>query len=96
MNKELERIKKQIIPILKKHKIKRAGIFGSHARGEQKEHSDIDLLIESESTMDLIEIINLKNHLEENIGKKVDLGEYSCIRKELRKSILKEEIPILR
>jgi len=35
-NDVIEEIKKKILPVLKKNKIKRAGIFGSYARGEQK------------------------------------------------------------
>src|SRR3989344_3383189 len=39
----LKKIKPKIIKILKKNKIKKAGIFGSYARGEQKKNSDIDI-----------------------------------------------------
>lgn len=45
MNK-IESIKKKIVPILKKHGVVRAGIFGSYARGEQNKNSDVDILIE--------------------------------------------------
>ncbi len=38
--------KKKIVLVLKKHNIKRAGIFGSYARGEAKKSSDMDSLIE--------------------------------------------------
>ncbi len=43
MNKEIEKIKKKIVPILKKNKVVRAGIFGSYARGENKKNSDVDI-----------------------------------------------------
>jgi len=43
--KQLERIKRISIPILKKNGVDKAGIFGSYARGEAKKSSDIDLLI---------------------------------------------------
>lgn len=36
LNPELSRLKPKIVSILKKNKIKKAGIFGSYARGEQK------------------------------------------------------------
>lgn len=95
MTKELEEIKKEIIPILKMHNVKKAGIFGSYVRGEQKKNSDIDLLVQVENEVDLIDFIKLKNLLEKAVKRKVDLVEYDCIRQELRQNILKEEIQIL-
>ena len=96
MIKELVDIKKKIIPILKEHNVKRAGIFGSYVRGEQKKNSDIDILVEVEKEADLIDFIRLKNTLEKAIKRKVDLVEYDCIRQEIRQNILKEEMPIIR
>src|SRR3989344_6115401 len=42
----LENIKKKIIGVLRKNNIKKAGIFGSYARGEGQRGSDVDILIE--------------------------------------------------
>jgi len=65
MIKELENIKKRIIPILKKYNVKKAGIFGSYVRGEQKKNSDVDLLVEVDKKVSLIGFIRLKNILGE-------------------------------
>ena len=94
--KELEDIKKKIVPILKKNNVKKAGIFGSYARGEQKKNSDVDILVEVEKEADLIDIIRLKNTLEKAVKRKIDLVEYNCIRQEIRQNILREEMPIIR
>ncbi len=94
--KELENIKKKIIPILKRHNVKKAGIFGSYVRGEQKKNSDIDILVEAEKEADLIDFIRLKNTLEKAVKRKVDLIEYDCIRQEIKQNILREEVPIIR
>ena len=94
--KNLDNIKSKVLSILKSNKVTRAGIFGSYARGEDKENSDIDILVELNEDLSLLEVIRLKNLLEKTIKKKVDLVEYSLIRKELRDIILKEAIPILR
>jgi len=92
----MEDIKKKIVKILKKYGIKKAGIFGSYARGEQTEDSDIDILVElSSSGFSLIDFIRLKNILEDSLNKKVDLVEYSAIKSLIRKDILKEEVAIL-
>ena len=85
------------MPILKEHKVIRAGIFGSFARGEQKEKSDVDILVEiNDDNMSLLGFIRLKNLIEKALNKKIDLVEYSLIRKELRERILSDEIPIMR
>jgi len=90
----IEKIKPQIIKILKKNKIKRAGIFGSYARGEQKKSSDIDLLVEYPKGMGL-EFVSIKFELEDKLGKKIDLVTYKGIHPLLKKRILNEEIRII-
>jgi uncharacterized protein len=40
-----EEIRRKIVPVLKKHNVTRAGIFGSYARGEQTKESDVDILV---------------------------------------------------
>ena len=94
MKNSIEKIKEKIIPILKKHKAIKAGIFGSYARGDYKEKSDIDILVELNKNLSLDEVIMIKIDLEKVLKKKVDLVEYETIRPELRESILKEEVSI--
>ena len=93
---EIERIKEKILPILKEHKVTKAGIFGSYARCEQKKKSDVDILVEVNNNMGLLEFISLKMIIEKAIRKKIDLVEYNTIRKELKEKILNDEIPIIR
>ena len=92
---EIEKIERKIIPLLKKHNVSRAGIFGSYARGEQNKRSDVDILVEVNKDMGLIEFISFKMLLEKAIKRKIDLVEYQTIRKELKDRILNEEIKIL-
>jgi len=91
----IEEIKRKILPILKKYGVTRAGIFGSVVRGEAREDSDIDILVEIESRMSSLDFVGLKLELEEALGKPVDLGEYSVIKPIIKKQILEEEVPIL-
>ena len=91
----IEEIKRKILPILKKYGVTRAGIFGSVVRGEAREESDIDILVEIESRMSSLDFVGLKLELEEALGKPVDLGEYSVIKPIIKKQILEEEVPIL-
>ena len=95
-DEELETLKEKIVSILKKHKIKKAGIFGSYARGEQKNNSDIDLLIKvKDNKFSLLDFVGLKLDLENTLGIKVDLVEYETIKPKIREKILNEEIKIL-
>ncbi len=91
----VEKIKSKIIPILKKNSVTKAGIFGSYARGEQKENSDIDILVEYPKAKSLLDFIGLKHELEDALGKKVDLVEYGAIKPRIKKRILKEEVRII-
>ena len=91
----VEKIKKKILPILKKYGVIRAGIFGSVVRGEETDESDIDILVEIERRMSLLDFAGLKLELEETLGKKVDLGEYSVIKPIVKEEILSEEVAIL-
>ena len=94
MSKEIDNVKQKIVPVLKAHKVSRAGIFGSYAWGEQKKRSDVDILVEIPDDRSLLEVAGLKGDLEKALRKKVDLVEYELIRKELKKSILKDEISV--
>ena len=95
-NKEIKKIKSKIIKILKKNKVSRAGIFGSYSRGEQKQNSDIDIVIEIEDkNMSLLGFIELKLKLEKILRKKVDLVEYSALKPLIKNRILNEEVNIL-
>ena len=92
---KVELIKKKIVPILKKNKVKRAGIFGSYARGEEKKNSDVDILVEVQKDWSLIDLAKIKIILEESLKKKVDLLEYEMIHPLIKKNALEEEIRII-
>lgn len=94
INKSIENIKQKILPLLKKNNIKKAGIFGSYARGEQKKNSDIDIIIEPPEQTSMA-FINLAQTLEKTLGKKVDLITYKYINKHIKKYILNDEVKIL-
>jgi predicted nucleotidyltransferase len=93
---ELERIKSNIIKILKDNKVTKAGIFGSYSRGEQRKDSDIDIVVNiQDKQMSLIGFIRLIKLLESALKKKVDLVEYNSIKPRIRETILNEEIRII-
>lgn len=88
-------IRDLVLPVLLRHGVKRAGIFGSVARGEATPESDVDILIELDKRTGLLDFIGIKLELEDVLGRRVDLGEYAAIKPLLRDRILGEEIPLL-
>ena len=80
--------------IKEKYKVKEIGIFGSYIRGEQKETSDVDILVEFEKPVSLLQIVSFENHLSDVLGIKVDVVPKKNIRKELKEIILKEAMPV--
>ncbi|MDQ0256763.1 putative nucleotidyltransferase [Evansella vedderi] len=83
---------KLIKPYLQeKYKVSKVGYFGSYARGEQTEDSDIDILVEFSQPIGL-EFVELKEYLEDKLGKEVDLVTVNALKPKLRKTILKEVI----
>ena len=69
-------------------------LFGSSVRGEQREDSDIDVLVEFEEGADLLDLVGLANFLEEQLQRKVDVVPKRALREEFRDSILREAVPI--
>ena len=80
---------------MRKHRIKKAGLFGSYVRGEQKKNSDIDILIEPTKNMSLLDLSGLKIELEKALSKKVDLVSYKYIHPYLKEKILRNEVSII-
>ncbi len=74
----------------------RLGLFGSVVRGEEKEDSDVDILVEIEKDISLLHFIHLKLPIEDSLGRKVDLVEYKTMKPRLREKILREQIVLLR
>ena len=87
----IEIIKRRILPILKREGVLRAAIFGSVARGEMTDKSDIDILVELGKDKSVLDLIGLKFDFEDKLGRKVDVVSYGGISPLLRDIILKEQ-----
>jgi predicted nucleotidyltransferase len=71
--------------------VKRIGLFGSFARGEQKESSDIDVLVEFEKPT-FRNFMDLSFYLEDLFGRKVDLVTVKGLRPRIRPYVEKDVI----
>ncbi len=91
----IDQIKQKAIPVLKAAGIKKSSLFGSYVRGEQRDNSDIDLLVEYPEQTTLFDVVQLKQNLEDALEKSVDLVGYNVIKPRLKKYILSEQVQIL-
>ena len=90
--------KTDILDFLRSHKdemhkkfgLIKIGLFGSYVRGEQREDSDIDLVVEIESSNKFRSFFGLKAYLEASLHKKVDLGIESSLKPIVQRYIEKE------
>lgn len=91
---DIELLKDKTSRIFEQHGIIRASVFGSVARGEDKEGSDVDLLIEPKRPYGLVQAVSLKRGLEAVLNKPVDVVEYGTIKPSIEKNILKDQTVI--
>lgn len=86
---------RQHLPELsKKYNISYLGLFGSYVRGEQKEDSDLYILVEFSKAPDLFEFIGLKQDLSDMLGVKVDLVMKNALKPTIGERILEEVVQL--
>lgn len=78
--------------LLDRYGVSAISLFGSVARGEATEESDIDLLVEFSQPIGLLQFVELKRLLQEFLGRPVDLVTPKSLKPQLRDRILKEAI----
>ena len=84
----------KLIEICRQNDVRRIGIFGSMARGETIEHSDVDLLVEFSTRKSLLALVALQRKISAGIGRKVDLVTEAAISPYLREQI-KRDVQII-
>ncbi len=93
MNFEL--LKQNILRVIANYPVSRAAIFGSFARGDSADYSDVDLLIETNIPVTLFQILQMEFDISEVTGRKTDIVEYAAIKDSIRERVLSEAIQIL-
>jgi len=89
----IELLRKNEYEVKQKFGVTKIGIFGSFARGEEKEGSDIDVLVEFQENYKTFDnYMDLKFLLEDLFGRKIDLVTIDALRPQLKDGILQEVI----
>ncbi len=84
----------EVLRISAKHGARNVRIFGSMARGEATEASDVDFLVEMEPGRSLIDLAELQLDLQELLGRQVDVVTENGLYWLLRRRILREAQPL--
>jgi uncharacterized protein len=95
-------MEKKVADILKNNKeylkknfhITRIGIFGSFARNEETENSDIDVLVEFEKTPDMFTFFSVEEYLENKLNRKIDMVRPQGLKEHVKENVLSEVIYI--
>ena len=90
----LDRLKAEAPALKRKYAVKTLAVFGSMARGDDREGSDVDVLVEFEGPATFRGFMGLKLDLEELFGRKVDLGTPDTLRAEIRSGVEKDLIHV--
>ena len=80
----IDEIKQKVSPIFKQYGVESAGVFGSVARGESREDSDIDLLVKLHNPVSLLTFFKFNDELENILGRKVDLVTMNSLNRHVK------------
>ena len=95
MRETIAKLKNKIIPVLEQHDVIHAAVFGSFARGEERENSDLDLLVELGENKTLLDLVALKLELEELLGREIDIVTNNALQSGIKEIVLKERVAII-
>lgn len=94
MTQKVASLADKIRSILARYGVRRAGVFGSYARGDETAGSDLDLLVDVPAGASLLDLVGLELELREELGIRVEANTYRAIHSFLRERILGDEIRI--
>src|SRR5271163_2406517 len=90
----LDRLKAEAPALCLRFGLKTLAVFGSVARDEDREGSDLDILVTFEGKADFDRFMGLKLYLEDTFGRPVDLGTPETLRPEMRSGVERDLIHV--
>jgi uncharacterized protein len=96
MNRQtiLDRLNAEAPGLRQKYGAKSLAVFGSMARGDDREESDVDVLVTFEGPVTFRQFMGLKLDLEDMFGRPVDLATPDTLRPEIRPGVEKDLIHV--
>lgn len=90
----LSKLRQQLPELETRFGVRSLGVFGSHVRNEDRQGSDLDLLVSFERTPGLFSFLALENHLTDLLGVQVDLVMEDSLKPGIGERILREKVPV--
>ena len=95
MSQQAQQIIEVIKPILVKHGVTKAQLFGSIARGDDTSDSDVDVLVQMPPNSSLFDKGRLYLDLKDNLKKEIDLVSYRAVHPYIEKYVYQHTVDIL-
>ena len=70
-------------------------VFGSYARNENREFSDIDILVKFKSTLSLLQLVHVERLISQQLGIKVDLITVGALKNQIVKDSIGKDLQII-
>jgi len=93
-NEILQEFRKDILRLAARHGARNVRVFGSLVRGEGREDSDLDLLVTLGEGRSLLDLVGLKQDLEDLVHRPVDVVTEQALSPYLRERVLSEAVPL--
>ena len=93
-SKILQDKREEILRIAGAHGARNVRVFGSVSRGEAGTESDVDLLVKLEPGRSLLDLIAIKQELEDLLGREVDVVTEDAVSPYIREQVLKEAVSL--
>lgn len=87
-------LRSDVLRIVRIHGALNVCVFGSRARGESRDDSDLDLLVDLEEGRSLLDLIGIEQDLEDLLGRPVDVITRRELSPYLRERVLAEAVPL--
>lgn len=84
----------RLLQAARRHGLRDVRVFGSVARGEESEASDVDLLVDLEPERTLIDLIGFQQEAEQILGVKVDAVTERFLKRRVRSGALRDARPL--
>jgi len=94
LGRRLRRHRRGVIELAEQRGLRNVRVFGSVARGEDMEGSDIDLLVDVDEGVGLVAIAGLVRELTGLLGVSVDVVPADSLKRTVRAEVLAEAVPL--
>jgi predicted nucleotidyltransferase len=91
---QLREYREEILHLAQQYHSANVRVFGSVARGEAADESDVDFLIDVTPEQDLFDFIRFTRSLRDLLGCEVDIVHSSALHHSIREQVLQEAIPL--